>query len=128
MRAVDALSRDLLAEFHPLAAAAVLLPREEFAVLLEMGLRDALHPLPVLRDVPDERTMAAAEDWRARSVRALEAFARAQGVHGTPWREVPRRSDPDHVVFCPRCSQQFTRAAPGCDRCLELPLESLGPP
>jgi hypothetical protein len=127
MRAFDSLSRDLLAEFHPVAAAAVLLPPEEFRDLLERTLRDALHPLPVLREAPEEIVSSAAEAWRERTIAALEGLARREGVKDRPWREAPRRMDAECLGYCPRCVRQFTQVEKGCERCLDMPLKSFGP-
>lgn len=127
MRAVDALSRDLLCEFHPLAVAAVLLPRAEFETVLETALRDALHPLPAVREAQDPAVRAAADSWRERLLRALEGFARAQGLATTPWREPPPRLDPDCRAYCPRCTRQFTVPGGVCERCQGHPCLDFRP-
>lgn len=127
MRAFDALSRDLLAEFHPLAAALVLLPRAEFEALLESTLRDALHPLPTVREAADAVVASVGEEWRERLVDAYEVFAKREGVRGTPWRGAPRRLDAEALAYCPRCTQQFVRVGGGCERCGDIALKSFGP-
>jgi len=124
MRAVDALSRDLLAEFHPLAAAEALVPREEFETLVERTLRDALHPLPMVREGSNLLVRDAAVAWQALLAGALADFAEAQRVPAGRWLESPPRLDSECTGYCPRCTQQYTRASGGCERCFDLPLKS----
>jgi hypothetical protein len=123
MRALDALSRDLLAEFHPLAAARVLLGEAEFRSFAERVLRDAHHPLPVGREGTDAEIAAAAESWRERVVEALERFARKQGVPTDLWVQPPAREADDCRTWCPRCTQQFTVESGTCARCWDLALK-----
>lgn len=125
MRAVEALSRDLLAEFHPLAVAAVVLERDAFADLVESTLRDAVHPLPIRRDGDDPLVHAADLEWRERMLTALEAFASREGIAPARWRAAPARLEADCLSYCPRCTQQFTLASGTCARCWDLELESL---
>jgi hypothetical protein len=122
MRALDALSRDLLAEFHPLAAARVLLDEDEFRAFAARVLRDAHHPLPIGREGTDAVVAAAAESWRQRTAGALERFARKNGVPDALWAAPPAREGEDCVTWCPRCVQQFTIASGTCARCWDLAL------
>jgi hypothetical protein len=122
MRALDALSRDLLAEFHPLAVARVILAEDEFRAFAARVLRDAHHPLPAGREGAEPEVVAAAESWRMRSVAALERFVRKQGVPDQDWSAPPAREGDDCTTFCPRCLQQFTIPAGTCARCWDLEL------
>ncbi|MBL8857331.1 MAG: hypothetical protein JNL28_02345 [Planctomycetes bacterium] len=124
MRAVDALSRDLLAEFHPLAAACAFVPRDEFEELCERNLRDLLHPLPMARVAADPAVRAAAAEWQARMLAALETFAQQEGVARALWREPPPRFADDCLAYCPRCTRQFTVQSGTCERCQGLELVS----
>ncbi len=124
MRALDALSRDLLVEFHPLAVARVMLGEEEFRTFAARVLRDAHHPLPLGREGTDADVAAAAESWRRRSVAALERFVRKQGVPDELWSAPPTREGDDCVSWCPRCLQQFTVPPGACARCWDLELSA----
>jgi hypothetical protein len=125
MRALDALSRDLLVEFHPLCVARVMLEEEEFRALAARVLRDAHHPLPMGREGTDADVVAAAESWRRRSTAALERFVRKQGVPDELWTLPPNREGDDCTTYCPRCLQQFTIPAGKCARCWDLELSTL---
>lgn len=127
MRAVDVLSRDLLAEFHPLAAARALLSDAQFADCVEPVLRDALHPLPIRREGAASEVAQAAESWRARSSAAIETFALRQGVAPERWTNPPARSAADCRTWCPRCTQQFTLEEGTCARCWDLALKAFWP-
>jgi hypothetical protein len=124
MRALDALSRDLLAEFHPVAVARVMLDEEAFRACAARVLRDAHHPLPLGREGTDADVVAAAESWRQRSVAALERFVRKQGVPDEAWAMPPAREGEDCTTWCPRCLQQFTVPAGSCSRCWDLELST----
>jgi hypothetical protein len=122
LRGPDVLSRDFLAEFHPLAVAAVVLDDEAFEEFAVRVLRDARHPLPIVRDGGDEAVRRADLEWRERLVSALETFAVKRGLRRERWTSAPPRLEPDCQTYCPRCSQQFTLAAGHCTRCWGLPL------
>jgi hypothetical protein len=122
MRALDALSRDILAEFHPVAVARVVLAEGEFRAFAARVLRDAHHPLPPGREGADADVVAAAESWRQRSVAALERFVRKQDVPDESWAAPPAREGDDCATWCPRCLQQFTVPAGACARCWDLEL------
>jgi hypothetical protein len=124
MRAVDALSRDLLAEFHPLAAARVLLPEDEFRAFAGRVLRDAHHPLPIGREGALPEISAAAERWRKRTASVLDRFARIHGVPVASWTEPPPRAGDECATWCPRCGQQYTLLVGTCARCWDMPLRS----
>jgi hypothetical protein len=90
---------------------------------VESTLRDALHPLPRVREGADPVVRAAAEAWSERCVEALAEFARREKVPEKRWLRPPERLDHECLAYCPRCVQQFTRTGGGCERCQELPLE-----
>lgn len=122
LRAVDALSRDLLAEFEPLSVARALLEREAFEAYAEGVMRDLLHPLPMRRDGATPRVRAVEEAWRARVIAAFEHYLTGAGLSRERWRGVPRDLDADAAAYCPRCRQSALVAGGGCARCWDMPL------
>ena len=122
MRAVDALSRDLLAEFHPLAVARALLARAEFEAFARRVLRDALHPLPVRREGDDPVLVAADTSWRERTLAAFERFAEREGLEPSGWRGVPPGGGEEGASYCPRCAEVHGTTPGTCGRCWDLPL------
>lgn len=122
VRAVDVLSRDLLAEFHPLAVACAALERESFEEFAARVLRDARNPLPIRRDGGDALVHATDLEWRERIVQTFEDWAERHGIARERWTAPPVRLAADCRTYCPRCVEQFTLDAGTCTRCWDLPL------
>lgn len=122
IRAHDLLTRDLLAEFHPLAVASVLCEQEEIAALAAATLRDARFPAyPVC---PSEDDAACrTEAWsRERLTRALERFVERIGGTTALVDAPPERLSEDCRAYCPRCTNQFVLSEGTCHACGGRPL------
>lgn len=110
------LAADLMVAFHPLVAAAVLLPRAEFEALAGWLLRRLAHPAH--EDPPAPNYSAAfIESERARA----RDLVRALG-----WREDALVAAPlpegQATRYCPRCHAQFVDARERCSECRDVQL------
>lgn len=127
MRAVDALARPLLEEFHPLAPAKALLPADEFrqfARRLWLDLLNPAHPQtpgddPVVRETEQH----SRRTWRE----AVGEFLRRSGVDVIEFEQPPAPNDETCCAYCPRCLAQFTAAAETCADCGGLALVAFEP-
>jgi hypothetical protein len=125
IRAPDLVAQHLLADFDPLAVAAVLLGRERFAELVREELAELLYRVP---------TPGAAEDetrswFRERRRRAVQGLAKEQGVDPEALFQPPPREDEGCRAFCPRCRAQYVLAEGACASCQDirlLPLDGAG--
>ena len=122
MRAHDALSRPLLENFHPLAAAKCFLSEVEFRQFARRVLLDQRHP--ALPSCANENPAAQETELAAR--RALltetEKFLKRSGLTPDELCKPPEPTDASCRTFCPRCEAQFTAAATHCADCGGLPL------
>lgn len=130
-RAHDALARDLLAPFHPLAAAAALSPREEFLDLARRALVDARAAAPGAA-AGDASAAAGRGGARAGkpaapgpSVGEIEALVRRAGARPEELLAPPARPEAHARSYCPRCHCQYTFAAGACADCGGLGLQPL---
>lgn len=142
IRAPDAISRHVLADADPAAAAAALLDDDRFAAFAGRVLRDLRYPLPDKSDAGNGggakngdggadaaagAGAAAAAAFRARLAALVEQLARGRGVDVSAWATAPAPSDPDHQSFCPRCRTEYVVEQGTCRDCGDLPLEPLTP-
>jgi hypothetical protein len=104
MRACDAVARDLLSGFHPLAVAGAVLPENEFRSFAGEQLR-----LCRFGEYLDKQYQAALQ-------RAMEQAIRKQQLNP---EELLRSPQPESgcVVYCPRCLAQYTKQREGCSDC-----------
>lgn len=111
IRSLDVLSKEFLADAHPVAIAAAVAGEDDFQQLANCVERDARHPIP-LSD-PDGAAGKAAEAFRARSFRpALEALlARQPRAAG---RLGETASSP---AVCPRCGTGYDAPGLPCRDC-----------
>ncbi len=107
IRSCDALSRDLLSEFHPLAVAAILCDRDEFQQFARRVLLDLNQPLLPPCPSSDEKCRLTELNFRLRLKRRLKAMLECQGHVVSTLISPPKKIDPNCVAFCPRCDQQF---------------------
>jgi hypothetical protein len=120
MRSADSLLRCGLAEFHPLAVAAVLSSRRRAVALAKPALLAMRHPLPA--ELPTDPAAARAEQWfRGRVAEALEQALGRAGIEVAALLEPPPRLA-DAAAYCPRCHNQFVSAQQTCSDCSELVL------
>lgn len=125
IRAADLLTKPLWERFHPVTAAAGLLPREEFARFARHCWRDLRYPLLPLPVFPDAAAQETEQWFRAEQLLALETFLAEQKI---PARELAiplPPTDPSHTLHCPRCEAQFTAKATICADCGDRPLQPL---
>jgi hypothetical protein len=108
IRAMDLLTRDLLAGFHPVTAAAVVCVDEEFAGIAGGQLRELRYA-----------TISTAERskwWNESLTRALQAVVAKRGLTADQLLAAPARQQ-DCDVYCPRCLAQYLAAREACSDC-----------
>ncbi len=121
LRAGQILGRDLLAGFHPLAAAAALLEPRRLEPFAAGVLRDALHPLPPACPVDDPEAVETERAARERLVRALRSAAERLGLPADLGTRPPA-ADADERTWCPRCLRTYLLESGTCSECWDLPL------
>lgn len=104
IRAHDAVARDLLSGYHPLAVAAAVLPAEEFRRFAGEQLR-----LCRFGDYADKQYQQALQ-------RAMEKIIRQKNLDLEELIRPPRHES-GCVVYCPRCLAQYTRERESCSDC-----------
>ncbi len=111
IRAGDALSWHRLAEFDPIAVAAVMAHPDDFAAWIAPVRRDLAHPL--IAPGLDESARSIVQSERARILAATDALLADMGV------EVPDRpaTVPDDGGYCPRCLGTYRRVEGECGDC-----------
>jgi hypothetical protein len=116
IRAMDALARDLLAGFHPLAVAAVVWSQQEFKAFAGEQLRANKFTVSGANWYGDQFQFVAAQMLAKKGVAQQE-------VLGPPER------DGSCVLYCPRCHAQYLKMRESCADCghAEL-LEFTDPP
>ncbi len=111
-RARGWIARDILAPYHPLTAAAVLLDADAFAEVARDTWRSLAHPLPV----PAE-ARPIVEAMRARLRTHVAALLTARGLEPDTFAATPERSSERVVAVCPRCQSEFEQKQPECPDC-----------
>jgi hypothetical protein len=111
IRAADALSRDLLAEFHPVAVAKAVCTPEAHLDLARRALLE-------LRFGPSAGDRSAGHA----TLRALENHLREAGINPERLLEPPTPSDPNCRSYCPRCRNQYVVSEGGCADCAGVAL------
>ncbi len=116
-RAAELVAQHLLATFHPLAVAKVLAP-ESYEELARGFLRDARAPYWPACPFEDAERAQAANGWRERVGRALEAVA--SDPRSVPL--APAEPEDGVVASCERCGSAYVRADATCEPCGGRPL------
>jgi hypothetical protein len=117
IRAHDELSRDVLAEFHPLAAAHVLCSADDYRQLARAMLVDLRHPLqPVF---PDAQGPArdTGEWFRRAQLEAVSNFVESTGLDPAELLAPDPQLDATCRTYCPRCRCQFVLDEGCCLNC-----------
>jgi hypothetical protein len=122
MRAHDTLSYDLLAEFHPLTVAQVLLPPRRFAEFAGPILRDLRHPLPSPDAELDAQSRSVAAWHRQLLDRSIASLLEAASLSEVELLAPPEREGEDCLAYCPRCHGQYAIASGECTACAGLTL------
>jgi hypothetical protein len=116
MHAPLLVTRDLLAGFDSLAAAAALLPSAAF----ESAARRERHRLEAALEAA--RGTDLEDAWTAR-VEAVDAIAKGAAADVARVRAAPPRSDADAAAYCPLCFCEYRSGFSGCSDC-GVPLRS----
>jgi len=104
VRACDAVSKELLTGFHPLAVASVILPDEEFKHFASEQLRAC-------------RYGPASGGWYgAKLQKALESLIRQKGMQPEHLMS-PSKQESNCVAYCPRCLAQYVNDRAECADC-----------
>ena len=116
IRAQDVMGRPLLEHFHPLTVAKALCRERDYQRLAPLIARDLNFPrLPIVP--PDAPELASQIE---------EAFRRTLreklSLDDPRFQAAPKKTEDEHVAYCPRCLQQFTAAAVDCADCGGRPL------
>lgn len=122
IRAHDALARDALAEFHPLAVASVLCPAEEYRRLAMTLLVDLQHPLQPLFAGADPPARAAGEWFRQVEQEAVRRLFTSTGIDAAEILAPDPPLDESCRTYCPRCRCQFVLSEGQCANCGGIPL------
>lgn len=110
VRAHDRLGRRLFLDRHPLAVARVLCKKRELEAFALVTLLDARHPIaPAGSSIED--------DFRARTLRAIEKSIEKAGFELDVLAKPPVKIDPSSVAYCPRCRAEFKIASASCETC-----------
>ncbi|MCL2649254.1 MAG: hypothetical protein FWD61_20025 [Phycisphaerales bacterium] len=122
IRASDFLGRQLLAEFHPLAVAAALCPRDEFRRFAREVILDLLYPIMPICPSKDEVDQIIESDFRQQLLVSVTSMVRNSSEDPEGIIKPPQPDDPSCVAYCPRCERQFYATAGACDECGGIPL------
>jgi len=116
IRAADLVGRSRWESFHPAVVGVLMLPREQAEVLAAALWRDVRTPRLPLPSV-DGDAARVVEKARARTEAGFAEWARKQGWDPAAWDRAPKRTDPGHARYCPRCQAQFMGQAENCGDC-----------
>jgi hypothetical protein len=104
IRAMDALARELMAGFHPVAVAGAVCSQEQFEAFAGEQLRA-------------NRFGAAGASWYAEQLQlALTNMLAKKGLKAKLLLAAPQR-DGSCVQYCPRCQAQYTKIRESCADC-----------
>ena len=104
IRAGDALVRDLLAGFHPVAVAGVVCSKQELEAFAGEQLRA-------------NKFSVAGKSWYGDQLQlALANMLETSGLNAKRLLAAPER-DGNCVLYCPRCRAQYTKAREDCADC-----------
>jgi hypothetical protein len=109
IRALDALTHDLLGGFHPVAAAGAICSEQEFEAFAGEQLRAI------------QFSQSGASWFQQQLQTALESMLQKKGISAQRLLQAPERES-DCVQYCPRCRAQYTKAREECADCGFGPL------
>jgi hypothetical protein len=116
MRAPATLSRNLLANLHPLAVASVLCSAETFRALAQRTLLSINQLAHATASGAGNGGDATAEWFYSRLSHHLADVVRLRGLEPTELLQAPT-PDPDALSYCPRCHAQFVVLSGVCREC-----------
>jgi hypothetical protein len=123
IRACYLLGHDLLAGYHPLAAALVLCAGREREEAARRVLLDYAHPMEPRYLHGEEVERAVVDDHHARLAAALAQAVETVGLSVGGLTKPPALQDPKSVAYCPRCDGEFIVAEGPCSACGGIALE-----
>ena len=104
IRAEDAVARDLLAGFHPVAVAGVMCSKKDLEAFAGELLRM-------------NKFSSGGTGWYGEQLQsALARMLEKKGIDGGQLVAAPEREE-GCMVYCPRCRAQYTKAREGCADC-----------
>ncbi len=121
IRAMDALSRPLLEDFHPLASAQVLLPADKFREFARRVMLELQHPCLPICPTSEPGPQATEREARLALESALIGFLKKSGLDPVALVKPPPPADESCKSFCPRCGAQFVTREAKCSDCGEMP-------
>ncbi|MFZ5442160.1 MAG: hypothetical protein ACOZQL_19285 [Myxococcota bacterium] len=107
MRSHDLVEPEWVAELHPAAVAAALLPKDLARAFVSERLRAAEHPVRLSGAL--DASDALKDDARSRELHVKRYRALLETLGGAV--------EPPKAHHCPRCLTEYTAAASVCDRC-----------
>jgi hypothetical protein len=124
-RALDTLWRPLLAEFHPLAVAKVLLARDEFGEFAARFLSDLTYPIEPASGGGGPEACLTEAWFRSCHLARVEEHLGKAGLDPPALLAAPRAETYDGVSYCPRCRGEYAIPSGRCEPCGGRPLERL---
>ena len=126
MRAQDAITRDLLSDFDPLAIAVVLCKPTDFRAFARRMLQDLREPLRPVCPTNEPICLRTEQQSRQRYCDRLERFVAQSGYDLRELLSPPTAgADSESRSFCPRCWTQFATPRGCCDDCGGVPLHPI---
>ena len=125
MRAHDYLARPLLAGFHPLAVAKVLLVEADFTALAGRVVRDLAMPVGPVLPGESAEVREAEESFRAAHRAAVGDFLGREGHDPAAFMAPPAARDASSRSYCPRCHAQFVTEGGKCADCGGMTLKPM---
>jgi len=125
MRGPSLLSRNLLASYHPVAAAAVVCSQQMFLEFAKPFLLDLQYSMPIAACAENSASLRTEQWFRARLRIRLCEVLRCVGLDAADLVKPPA-PDPDARSYCPRCQSQFVLDDGTCENCGGLRLKRFG--
>jgi hypothetical protein len=123
IRAHDALARDALAAFHPLAVASVLCSADEYRRLAQMLLVDLHHPLEPLFADADAQAREVGHWFHMANRTATSRLIESTRLDAAELLAPDPPLDATCRAYCPHCRCQFVIPEGLCVNCGGIPLE-----
>lgn len=125
IRAINLLAKELLAAYHPFAAAAALLPPERFLPYARRTMARIRHPL---YDPDMSKAARDTDQWfKGRLIQAMERSVKKMGIdiEGLGRPEIPDGAA-GYASYCPRCLCLYEQGEGVCGDCADMKLVPLG--
>lgn len=125
MRVRDMLSRPLLEQFHPVAVASELCPKQKFESAARRLLLELRYPRTTATSSDEAK---AVQEWfHLAFLKQFEQLLQKKGVQPESLAAPPAKTDSESRSYCPLCHAQFTRKEGECSDCgIQLVSFSLG--